>query len=205
MMNLIEKLKIAAGLKVDEKDNSITNNHCEILKDDSIDVVFAKKLIQNNGIFFYCDNKKSLIQTLQALTNKLNSNLIYCAEQILQDLLSQSEIHFNQDNYAECDTIVSSCEYLLAHHGKVMLSSTQLGPHDIKNLPKKHIVLAYTSQIVKNLNEGMSGINNRYMDNLPSTITTIKSSLNENTSDIEGNIKHLSVLLIEDFRKQKNI
>ena len=62
--------------------------------------------------------------------------------------------------------------------------------------------MAYTSQIVKSLNEAMSGLNKRYIDNLPSTITTIKSEqVNTNEySVIEGNIKKLSVLLIEDYR-----
>ena len=59
------------------------------------------------------------------------------------------------------------------------------------------------SQIVKSLNEAMSGVNMRYIDNLPSTITTIKSQKSSNNEDIEGNVKNLSVLLIEDFQTTK--
>mgnify|MGYP001220881747 CR=1 FL=1 len=59
---------------------------------------------------------------------------------------------------------------------------------------------------VKNLNDAMSGINTRYIDNLPSTITTITSSREHNQNNIlEGNIKNISVLLIEDFQDQKLI
>ncbi len=199
-MNLINKLKIAAGIKVDEKENSVEENHCEILKNDSIDVVFAKTLLRNNGNFFYCDKKEDLIKTLKALTKKLDVNLIYCTEKILQELLSNASIQNNDSNYTACDAIFSSCEYLIANRGKIMLSSKQLGPNDIKNLPKEHVVIAYTSQIVKNLNEAMSGVNTRYIhEGLPSTITTITSS-NDSDSDTEGNIKNLSVLLIEDFQ-----
>ena len=82
-----------------------------------------------------------------------------------------------------------------------MLSSKQLGANNIKNLPQEHIVVAYTSQIVKNLNEGMSGINTRYVDNLPSTITTITSNQLVEKTIVEGNIKNLSVLLIEDYQE----
>ena len=57
-MNFINKLKIVAGLKLDKTNETNENHHCQILKDDSIDVIFAKKLIQNNGNFFYCDEKK---------------------------------------------------------------------------------------------------------------------------------------------------
>ena len=82
-----------------------------------------------------------------------------------------------------------------------MLSSKQLGPNDIKNLPKEHIIIAYTSQIVKNLNDAMSGVNTRYInEGLPSTITTIASKNTNLNKAIEGNIKNISVLLIEDFQ-----
>ena len=84
-----------------------------------------------------------------------------------------------------------------------MLSSKQLGSNNIKNLPKEHIIIAYTSQIVKSLNEAMSGINVRYIDNLPSTITTIKSNQLNEEENVDGNLKNLSVLLIEDFQDSK--
>ena len=204
-MNFINKLKIVAGLKLDKTNETNENHHCQILKDDSIDVIFAKKLIQNNGNFFYCDEKKDLIKTLQALTKNIETKLIYCTEKILQELLEKSSIDYTEDDYTSCDTILSSCEYLIAHQGKIMLSSHQLGPNAIKNLPKEHIVIAYTSQIVKNLNDAMSGVNTRYIDNLPSTITTITGDKKQQTATQEGNIKNLSVLLIEDFQNQKLI
>ena len=202
-MDFLKRLKQVAGLHIEKEHTEKTESICEISKNDTMDVIFAKTLIQNNGIFFYCDNKDELIQTIQAINHKLNPNSIYCTETILQKLLTDSSIKYDDKNYSECDAILSSCEYLIAHHGKIMLSSQQLGPHSIKNLPKEHIIIAYTSQIVKNLNEGMSGINTRYIDNLPSTITTITSSNKENNQNTEGNVKNLSVLLIEDFKNPK--
>ena len=202
-MNLLHKLQMAAAIissKGKNEDNEI--NQYEILPDDSVDVIFAKKLIQNNGNFFYCDSQNNLVKTMQALTQKLNIELIYCTESILQELLVKSNINYDTES-THCEAMLSSCEYLIAHQGKIMLSSKQLGANNIKNLPDKHIVIAYTSQIVKSLNEAMSGINMRYIDNLPSTITTIKSNQVNNDKNTEGNIKNLSVLLIEDFKSFK--
>jgi len=205
-MSFIDRLKIVAGITKNHNTNTSEENHLEVSKEDPVDVVFAKKLIRNNGIFFYCDKKDNLIKTMQALNKKLKTNTIYCTEHRLQNLLEKSNIEYNDENYTACDAIVSSCEYLIAHHGKIMLSSKQLGSNAIKNLPKEHIVVAYTSQIVKNLNDAMSGINTRYIDNLPSTITTITSSREHNQNNIlKGNIKNISVLLIEDFQDQKLI
>ena len=64
-MNLLHKLQMAAGIissKRKNEDNEI--NQYEILLDDSLDVIFAKKLIQNNGNFFYCDSQNNLVKTM---------------------------------------------------------------------------------------------------------------------------------------------
>lgn len=201
-MNFIKKLKIAAGIQSEKTENDIEQNNFDIQPNDTIEEIFAKTLLKNNGKFFYCETKDDLIKTIKALVKKINIDLIYCIEEILQDLLNNAEINQNKVDYAKCDAIISSCEYLIAHHGKIMLSSKQLGSNTIKNLPDQHIVIAYTSQIVKNLNEAMSGINTRYIhEGLPSTITTIKSIHKNHQHNIEGNTKNLSVILIEDFRR----
>ncbi|MBL32191.1 MAG: hypothetical protein CMP62_05670 [Flavobacteriales bacterium] len=199
-MNFIHKLKIAAGIKPKKQEDAIERDNLEILTDDKTDVVFAKTLLKNNGNFFYCDTKDDLIKTLQALSKKMNGSVFFCPEEILQKVLNHANIKQSQ-NPSECGVILSSCEYLIANQGKVMLSSKQLGANMIKNLPKEHVIVAYASQIVKNLNEAMSGINTRYIhEGLPSTITTITSKRDHNENIGDGNIKNLSVLLIEDFK-----
>jgi len=202
-MNIFNKLKLVAGLKHEDPNKNDEANHYEILKDDTTDVIFAKTLIQQNGNFFYCDNKSELIKTVKALIPTLNIETIYCIEPILKELLSELSINYHDTSYSSCNAIISSCEYLISNQGKIMLSSQQIGANNIKNLPQEHIIIAYTSQIVKSLTEGMSGINTRYIDNLPSTITTIKSNQNKNVPQTDGNIKNLSVILIEDFNIKK--
>jgi len=200
-MNLFNKLKKVAGIHQAETAQNSQSKNYVILQDDPNDVVFAKKLIQNNGIFFYCDKKDNLIQIIQALSKKLNIENIYCIEPLLKDLLSSALISYKDSDCLNCHAVLSSCEYLIANQGKIMLSSKQLASNDINNLPKEHIVIAYTSQIVRNLNEAMSGVNTRYIDNLPSTITTITGNI-KNHSITEGNVKNLSVILIEDFEEK---
>lgn len=204
-MSILNKLKLVAGLTSEKKSNQIENDQYDILKDDTNDVIFAKTLIKNNGNFFYCDQHDELVKTIQALSKKLKIDSIYCMEQVLKDLLDDSSIQCNDTDYNQCDAILSSCEYLIAHQGKVMLSSKQLGSNNIKNLPQKHIIIAYTSQIVKSLNEAMSGLNKRYIDNLPSTITTIKCQQKAEHHSGDGNIKNISVLLIEDYQNAKSL
>ena len=44
-MNFLQKLKLAAGIKSEKKDEKTEEEYCEILADDTIDVIFAKTLI----------------------------------------------------------------------------------------------------------------------------------------------------------------
>ena len=49
-MNLFEKIKLVTGLSSEKTENSNETKQYEISTDDSIDVIFAKTLIQNNAI-----------------------------------------------------------------------------------------------------------------------------------------------------------
>ena len=199
-MNLLKKLKLVTGFKSEEEEIKNKNSQYEVLKTDSVDVIFAKTLIKNNGNFFYCQKNDDLIKTICALNEKLNIQSLYCIEPVLQELIDRANLKSNKKDYQDCDAVLSSCEYLIAHEAKIMLSSKQLGSNNIKNLPKEHIIIAYTSQIVKNLNEAMGGLNKRYITNLPSTITTIKSEKIVESENQDGHVKKLSVLLVEDYQ-----
>ena len=140
-MNIFNKLKLVAGLKSEDTKQKDTDNNYQIEQNDTIDVIFAKTLIQNNGNFFYCDNKNELIKTIKALVPTLGVETIYCIEPILKELLSELEINYSDKSYLSCNAILSSCEYLIANQGKIMLSSQQIGANNIKKLPKEHIII----------------------------------------------------------------
>ena len=75
-MNFLKKLKLAAGFQLEEKKHTIKDTYCEIEENDTIDVIFAKNLIKNNGNFFYCEKKLDLIKTINALRDSLNINVL---------------------------------------------------------------------------------------------------------------------------------
>ena len=95
-MDFLKKLKIAAGIQSSKKENNIEQDHLEIKTADTVDEIFAKTLLKNNGNFFYCSKKDDLIKTIKALVKKLNSNLIFCTEKILQELLNNAKINQNE-------------------------------------------------------------------------------------------------------------
>ena len=50
----------------------------------------------------------------------------------------------------------------------------------LSDLPKHHVIVSYTSQIVANLRDGMESINLKYRENRPGNIAVIRAPLDEN-------------------------
>lgn len=171
--NLFEKLRSAIFPKGKEDLHEDGESSSSINDSEFEDVIFAKTLNENNGKFFYCENTEEVKVIIKDLIAEFDFENIFCKESELQNILTSVNIPFKGTNFASCDVILSSCEYLIADQGKVMLSTIQLGPENVKDLPNKHMVLAYTDQVVKNISEGMRALNKRTNQGNPTTITTI--------------------------------
>ena len=171
------------------KKKTSPSNHFEISKDDPNDVIFAKKLNNSGGKFFYCKNETNIKKVLEKLLNHLKVSKLYCVDDSLQNKLNNLNIPFQMNNKKECQGIITTCEHIIADQGKVLLSSEQIknkNPHDF---PNEFIIISYTSQIVQRINDAMRAITKKYGKKTPSNITTIGNS-----------IKKLNVIIIEDFK-----
>tara|TARA_Y100001968_G_C19095162_1_gene589746 strand:+ start:72 stop:659 length:588 start_codon:yes stop_codon:yes gene_type:complete len=162
-----------------------------IQENDEPDVIFAKNLNKDGGRFFYCENIGKLQITLKKLIKHLKIEKIYCAETNIQENLNKLNIFFDNTNPENCEAILTTCEYIIANQGKVLLSSKQMGKHNLKDLPNQFIVLSYTSQIALRINDAMRGMTNKYKTQIPSHITSVGN---------QKNGKKLNVLVFEDFK-----
>ena len=181
--------KITSDVFIQKKTSE--ENPLSVKEDDEADVIFAKNLNKEGGRFFYCENVEKLQQTLQKLIKHLNVSKIYCPEKEIQDNLKKLNVSFENKNPKKCEAILTTCEYIIANQGKVLLSSKQMGKHNLKDLPSEFIVLSYTSQIALRINDAMRGITNKYKTKIPSHITTVGNKKNKQT---------LNVLVFEDFK-----
>ncbi len=165
------------------------SNQFEISKDDPNDVMFAKKLNNSGGKFFYCKNEQNINKILEKLLGHLKITKLYCIDSNLQKKLINLNTPFQTENEKECQGIITTCEYVIADQGKVLLSSEQIKnkkPHDF---PNELIIISYTSQIVLRINDAMRAITKKYSKKTPSNITTIGNSM-----------KNLNVIIVEDFK-----
>ena len=169
---------------------------------DPVDVTFAKVFTNNGGKFFYCDNIKDFYDNLKKLLQESKWKLTYCSNDKLKELLKPSKLSFETD-YKIADSSINTCEFLIAFNGSVMVSGEQTKNLKIEHLPEAMIIVAYTSQIVKNISEGLRGIQNKYGKSRPSLVTTIRTKESITTMSDSDRAKNLYIFLIEDYKEHR--
>ncbi len=175
------------------------------LEDDKV-VVFAKKLLDNNGKFVYCEDDASALGILKALIKEKGWDSVYTNDKVLKTFLDKGEIPVlsGEDEFLNQKAGVTQCEYLIARFGSIMVSSGLDAGRRIFVYPETHIVIAKASQVVTELSEALNGMKKRYKGNIPSQITVITGP--SRTADIEKTLvmgahgpKELYVFLIDDL------
>ena len=98
---------------------------------------------------------------------------------------------------------VTSCEFLIARTGSIMMSSQQLSGRRLYAFPEVHIVIAFISQIVPDIKTALTGIREKYTGRMPSMVTMITGP--SRTADIEKTLvmgvhgpKEVYVFLADD-------
>lgn len=169
---------------------------------DTADVTFAKVFTNNGGKFFYCDNVEDFYNHLTQLLQESKWEFPYCSNDNLKELLEPTKLTFETD-YKIADSSINSCEFLIAFNGSVMVSGEQTKNLKIEHLPEAMIIVAYTSQIVKNISEGLRGIQNKYGKSRPSLVTTIRTKESITTMSDSDRAKDLYIFLIEDYKEHR--
>ncbi|MCK9617416.1 MAG: LUD domain-containing protein [Lentimicrobiaceae bacterium] len=173
--------------------------------DDAPEIIFAEELTLAGGNFIYCENESDLIMQLRLFSEEKNWQPIFCLDEALQELLTFAKIPytFEDKDFHDLKTACTRCEYLIARHGSVMVSSKHTSGRRLNVFPENHVVIAYTSQILPDLKQALITIKNKYNGNLPSFISVITGP--SRTADIEKTLvmgahgpRDLYVFLVED-------
>lgn len=163
----------------------MTNKQIFITPDRPLIEIFENELNKINGQFIYCKNKEELIENLRQLDKEKKIGLCYSPDNQFIDILSKSGILYIKDfeKSTEIKSGISACEFLIARYGSVMVSSKQPGARRIFSFPEIHMVIAFESQLVPEIEEGLEGIKKKYGTELPSQIINITGP--SRTADIE--------------------
>lgn len=186
-------------------DNIDFDSEIYAVSEDVPEMIFAQKFTALTGKFAFCENITEFESAFKEFVAESNLGEIFCTEAQLKDILGRTGIKFNDDpslitNYKASLTF---CEYLIARTGSIMVSSRQSSGRRSPVFPDTHIVVAYTSQLVRDIKDALKAIKAKYGDNAPSMISLISGP--SRTADIEKTLvlgahgpKEIFVFLIDD-------
>jgi len=166
--------------------------------------IFEEELVKISGVFYYCTDPNDLVDKLKKIHDEYNLSICYSPDLSLTSFVKQAEIQYTAkfENEINIKSGISTCEFLIARFGSVMVSSALAGARRIFSFPEIHVVVAYENQLVMELEEALEGIQLKYKDELPSQITNIAGP--SRTADIEKTLilgahgpKKLIVLLLK--------
>lgn len=150
------------------------------------EVTFAEALAKVGGQFVYSSNLEEFAVNFKEFLSGESCNELHCYEDILQKIFNDNGIFcFNAlEEINNCEIGVSTCEYLVARLGSIMVSSRQGCGRKGFFWPPLHIVVAWKGQLVYDLKDAFRAIKKKYIDSpVPSMITMITGP--SRTADIE--------------------
>jgi len=172
-------------------------------KDLPIDESFTVKFNENGGKFLYSENLNEAHQYLQQILKE--NNWTDKMALILNKKLKEKFKDFDWKTTSKVEDghyLFTTCEYLIANDGSLLISSNQIAEKKLNELPKNFVVFATTSQIVQTIGEGLHGIKAKNKKNIPTNITTIKHFKvieDDNFLSYGSSSKNLYLLLLEDL------
>ena len=168
-----------------------------------LELEFAENFTGLLGKFSYCSDDAELQEQLLHLFTSKKITSVYCREPQLSDPLTKVGFTgINISGLADCDAGLTSCELLIARTGSIIMSSAQLSGRTVSVYAPVHICIAYTSQLVYDIKEGLQILLKKYSNKIPSLITMASGP--SRTADIEKTLvvgvhgpKEVYVFLVE--------
>lgn len=174
------------------------------LQKEEAELQFAENFTKLLGNFFYCADEKEMAEQLGLLIEKKRWHKLYCRESVLKQLMESGGIQHNwYSDLPGCSAALTTCECLVARTGSIVMSSGQPSGRTTSVYAPVHICVAYASQLVYDIKDGLQLIKQKYGGSIPSLITFATGP--SRTADIEKTLvvgihgpKEVYLFLIQD-------
>ena len=169
----------------------------------SLDDLFVHNFVEKGGKFLYCLKKEEVAENLKNILKENDWNQLTLLDNDLAAFFNKKEVEI-ASNFNSSIPVFANCEHLIADNGDILFSSIQLKSTKLSSMPQNFIVYATTSQLVKDMGQGLTGIKIHHKGNLPTNISAIKNyNINNNDDNFlnygNNNSKNLYLLLLEDL------
>ncbi len=142
-------------------------------------VEFAEQFTQLQGKFIFCVDENELLDYFNKLCYQHQWTKLFCAEEKWKGIIP---VNTRYPDIITCEAAITSCEYLIARTGSIVLSSVRQGRIPSVYAPV-HICIATSSQLVYDIKDGLLALKDKYRQFLPSLITFAAGP--SRTADIE--------------------
>lgn len=202
-MGLFKKLLRSTSKMIDKEEDSRDILESKFMPERKLptDELFMENFKNNGGKFLYCSEQKEVLSVFENILNENSQEEkeICCFDPNLKSIFDGFNVEYTVNG--DSPYFLSTCEYLIACSGALLISSNQIGEKKLSELPENFIVFATTSQLTDSIGEGMRGIKNK-QQKIPSNITTIKTfkdTQESNFMSYGSTSKNLYLLLLEDL------
>lgn len=146
---------------------------------------FRSEIEAINGKCIVCTSDEALIQHLKEIISEKQLSSIFCMDKKILNFLKSNDINCSNEvsDFTEMQAGITSCEFLVARTGSVIVSSAGDSGRRMNVFPPIHLVLANSAQLVQFPEDALVAVQSKYKNNLPSTVTTITGP--SRTADIE--------------------
>lgn len=143
--------------------------------DEAPDIHFAREFTLAGGNFIFCTSPEDMVKKVRTVFDKKLWEQAWCKDEALTGMLRHSgiKVQTSDENLAAAKVVVTSCEYLLARHGSVMVSSAQKSGRRLHIYPEIHVIIAFTSQIAEDFLDAIGKLRIKYSGRLPSVVSLI--------------------------------
>jgi L-lactate dehydrogenase complex protein LldG len=202
---ILNKIKQALSKQKNLQEPNFYSSIFAKSEETDLSIVFAENFIKTKGEFIFCISEEEFVSALSLITQKKELKNIFAWEEQLYPMLERAKIPFSktETTFTQVDTGITSCEKLIARTGSILISSGSRSGRRLSVFPPLHIVIAYTSQIVYDIEDGLAAVRKKYEKNIPSMISLISGP--SRTADIEKTLvlgahgpKELILFLIDD-------
>ncbi len=176
---------------------------------ESLEINFAESFTEAGGKFVFCLDYNECIDNLQYLTKENNWQEIFCLEEPLKELLDIAQLTHSskQEDIGRLQACLTTCEFLIAQTGSVMVSSKQSSGRKTPFAFQVHLVLGFTSQLMGETKEAFKNLKIKYPAQLPSFVSTITGpsyTLAMDEHHYYGALgpKELIVFLVDDLQSE---
>lgn len=150
---------------------------------DDLEIIFGEEFTKLLGKFAFCVNETDMKLQLMKLAAEKKWKNLYCVESELLKKFNGKGVFDSGTSLTDCDASVTTCEFLIARTGAIVMTSAQQSGRTVSAYAPVHICIAYTDQLVYDTRDALKLLKTKYSGNIPSFITFAAGP--SRTADIE--------------------